>query len=55
MFEIMKYSKSNNLKVVEDACMGTGASLKENQLVVLDIFRFGLHPKTLNVLVMEVL
>ena len=28
MFEIMKIAKSNNLKVVEDACMGIGASPK---------------------------
>ena len=50
MFEIMKIAKSNNLKVVEDACMGIGASLKGKSPGSFGhISAFSLHPlKSLN-------
>ena len=50
MFEIMKIAKLNNLKVVEDACMGIGASLKGKSPGRFGhISAFSLHPlKSLN-------
>ncbi|MBD1173038.1 DegT/DnrJ/EryC1/StrS family aminotransferase [Pelagibacterales bacterium SAG-MED03] len=50
MFEIMKIAKLNNLKVVEDACMGIGASLKGKSPGSFGhISAFSLHPlKSLN-------
>lgn len=50
MYEIMKIAKSHNLKVVEDACMGIGASLKGKSPGTFgDISAFSLHPlKSLN-------
>ena len=50
MFEIMKIAKKYNLKVVEDACMGIGASLKSKSPGTFgDVSAFSLHPlKSLN-------
>ena len=50
MFEIMKIAKLNNLKVIEDACMGIGASLKGKSPGTFgDVSAFSLHPlKSLN-------
>ena len=52
MYEIMKIAKLNNLKVVEDACMGIGASLKGKSPGTFgDISAFSFHPlKSLNVI-----
>ena len=52
MYEIMKIAKLNNLKVVEDACMGSGASLKGKSPGTFgDISAFSFHPlKSLNVI-----
>ena len=50
MYEIMKIAKLNNLKVVEDACMGIGASLKGKSPGTFgQVSAFSLHPlKSLN-------
>ena len=52
MYEIMKIAKSNKLKVVEDACMGIGASLRGKSPGTFgDISAFSFHPlKSLNVI-----
>ena len=50
MYEIMKIAKLNNLKVIEDACMGIGASLKGKSPGTFGhISAFSMHPlKSLN-------
>ncbi len=50
MYEIMKIAKINNLKVIEDACMGIGGSLRGKSPGTFgDISAFSLHPlKSLN-------
>ncbi len=50
MYEIMKIAKAKNLKVIEDACMGIGGSLKGKSPGTFgDISAFSLHPlKSLN-------
>ncbi len=52
MYEIMKIAKLNNLKVVEDACMGIGASLKGRSPGTFGhVSAFSMHPlKSLNVI-----
>ena len=52
MYQIMKIAKSNNLKVVEDACMGIGASVKGKSPGTFGhVSAFSLHPlKSLNVM-----
>ncbi len=50
MYKIMKIAKLNNIKVIEDACMGIGASLRGKSPGTFgDISAFSLHPlKSLN-------
>ena len=50
MYEIMKIAKLNNLKVIEDACMGIGASLKGKSPGTFGhMSAFSMHPlKSLN-------
>ena len=50
MYEIIKIAKKNKLKVIEDACMGIGASLRGKSPGTFgDVSAFSLHPlKSLN-------
>ena len=50
MFKIMKIAKKNKIKVIEDACMGIGAKLKNKSPGTFgEVSAFSLHPlKSLN-------
>ena len=52
MIKLMKIAKRNNLKVVEDACMGIGAKLKNKRPGTFGkVNAFSMHPlKSLNVM-----
>ena len=51
MYNIMKIAKKYRLKVVEDACMGIGAKIKNKRPGTFgDVNAFSMHPlKPLNV------
>ena len=55
MIEILKIAKLYKLKIVEDACMGIGASLNGKSPGNGDVSAFSLHPlKSLNAMGMVV-
>jgi len=52
MFQLIKIAKKNNLKIVEDACMGIGAKIKNKRPGTFgEVNAFSMHPlKSLNVM-----